>query len=527
MTTRREVLLAGASGLLAVSPVERPLRTVGASHRVGHLLRKPELFASWPRVAGGRCDVAIVGGGVSGLSAAWRLAERGMDLRLFELEPTLGGTSGFGDDGPVPYPWGAHYLPVPNPEARPTVRLLSAMGVVTGFDGLGQPKLDPRRLVHAPDERIFHEGTWHNGLVPFDALSLEELRELDRFQRRMEEETRRRGPDGRPRFHIPVVGSSADPESLELDSITMAEFLDREGFVTPFLRWFVRYATLDDFGADPEHVSAWAGIHYFAARKHRSEETSGSHYLVWPEGNGALVRELAARSGIAASTSALVVSVEPVRDGVRVLAVSPGREELVEVQARGVVLAVPGFVARRLLASPPAELLTRIGSPWLVANLHVERELEPSPAWDSVIFGAEGLGYVDAAHQLTAPVARTVWTYFRAYGGADVAAIRTGLLERSTAALAASVLADLEGPHPDLLERLSKLELCVWGHAMPRPVPGSLASALAPRVQVAPRVAWGHVDQSAMALFEEAQSAGVRAAERVLEELGVAAESWL
>jgi hypothetical protein len=157
----------------------------------------------------------------------------------------------------------------------------------------------------------------------------------------------------------------------------------------------------------------------------------------------------------------------------------------------------------------------------------VERALEPSPAWDSVIFGADGLGYVDAAHQLTAPVSRTVWTYFRAFGGADVAAIRTGLLESSTAALAASVLADLEGPHPDLLDRISKLELCVWGHAMPRPVPGTLSSALAPRVGVAPRVAWGHVDQSAMALFEEAQVAGVRAAERVFDELGVVHETWL
>jgi hypothetical protein len=42
------------------------------------------------------------------------------------------------------------------------------------------------------------------------------------------------------------------------------------------------------------------------------------------------------------------------------------------------------------------------------------------------------------------------------------------------------------------------------------------------------RIAWAHVDQSGMALFEEASTRGVAAAEALAPKLGVATgESWL
>lgn len=527
MTTRREVLLCTAAGLVAASGsfANPSAARIGAAADFGHLLRDPARLAALPRRNVGRADVVVLGGGVSGLSAAWRLSQSSLDVRLLDLESAVGGTSTFGEDGVVPHPWGAHYLPVPNPEARATLRLLSEMGVVTGFDALGQPKLDPRRLVHAPDERIFYQGAWHPGLIPFDALSSQELGELDTFLRLAEVATAARGRDGRSLYNIPVSLSSADSTSLELDSGSMSDWLSTQGLNSPFLRWFVRYATLDDFGADPEHVSAWAGLHYFAARKHRSEETTGSHYLVWPEGNGALVKALLARQSAQIETGSLGVSLDSTKDGVVVGYLKPRAKEVLEIAARGVVLAVPAFIAQRLIE---ASLPSRVSSPWLVANLHVRRTLGQSEAWDSVIHGASGLGYVDASHQLTEPTERTVLTYFRAYGEAEVALARQALLTASGYDLASSVLADLRIAQPHISDELERIELMVWGHAMPRPSPGFLSSALKPQVRLNERVTWGHVDQSAMGLFEEAQFAGVRAAEVLARALQVElGESWL
>lgn len=545
---RRAFLSAVAAGWVAQAGARSagappiPGRIVGASHAAGHLLRGE---ASPAPVSGApeRADVVIVGGGVSGLSAAWRLAPAGLDVAVLELEPRPGGTSTWGEDGPVPYPWGAHYLAAPNAEARAALRLLHEMGAVTGWDAAGRPSFDPRRLCHAPQERLFYDGEWHPGLVPLDALGAAERDELSRFHEIEEELTGRVGRDGRAAFQIPLALSSRDPELLALDSITMAEWLERRGFRTPFLRWYVRYAMLDDFGGDSGDISAWAGLHYFAARKLRSPELEGSHFLVWPEGNGRLVRALIERARPRIALGALATAVRPSSGGgVEVDYLDIERGEARRIAARAAVLATPAFITRRLFPPAAAALPVRASSPWLVANLHVEDAFAPDLPWDSVLYEAEGLGYVDAAHQLTdlaataapasalrPPLRRTVLTYYRAYGGPDAPAARAALLRAPWEELAEGVLRDLRPAHPYLRDVLTRMDLMIWGHAMPRPRPGFLG----PRPFEAPaaldaRIAWAHVDQPGMALFEEAQAAGVRAAEALARELGLTlGESWL
>ncbi|MFO0553866.1 MAG: FAD-dependent oxidoreductase [Polyangiaceae bacterium] len=433
MTTRRGVLLATAAGWLEaqLGPSERAPSgvLVGASAGRGHVLRDGPLPSFGP--LDDTADIVVVGAGASGLSAAWRLAPLGLDVRVLDLESFLGGTSTWGEDGPVPHPWGAHYLPAPNPEARATLRLLRELDIVTGWDAAGRPTFDGRWLCHSPQERLFYRGAWHAGLTPSDALDRATLDELTRFTDTVEGLTDARGSDGRFLFQIPVLESSRDPDTLALDRISMREWLEREGFSTDFVRWYVRYATLDDFGGDPDDVSAWAGLHYFAARKLRGDALEGSHYLVFPEGNGHFARALAERSRATLQRDALVLSVDATARGVEVRWVDARTSETHVLGARAAVLAVPSFIAQRLVANA-ASLPSRKASPWVVANLHVHRPaLEPNAAWDSVLYDSAGLGYVDASHMLTPPRTSTVLTYFRAFGDADAA--------RSRRALAAAV----------------------------------------------------------------------------------------
>jgi monoamine oxidase len=508
-------------------------RRLGASRDQGHRLRDEGFVALRSTEPSERVDVVVVGGGVSGLAAAWRFAAAGVEARILELEPFIGGTSTWGEEGVVPHPFGAHYLPAPNPEARPALRLLEQMGVLTGYDAAGRATFDPRVLCHSPQERIFYRGQWHPDLVPHDALSKEERGELARFKQITDELTLAVGSDGRPAFTIPVGLSSRDPALLALDRMTMRAWLDREGFVTEFLRWYVRYATLDDFGGEPEEVSAWAGLHYFASRKTDSPELSGSHFLVWPEGNGRLVRALS-ESVAPVRTGALVSHVELTRGGVSVTFLDVHTDTVQRVEARAAVIATPGFVARRCLSPELASRVrARVSSPWVVANLHVRRPVDPDRTWDSVLYDSVGLGYVDASHQLTAPTERSVLTYFRAFGGADVGAARAALAGQSWEELVDGVFHDLAPAHPHLVEDTARVDLMVWGHAMPRPTPGFLGGGSSrtepagdgPRL--AERVAWAHVDQSGMALFEEAITHGVNAAEALMPPLGLPVrESW-
>lgn len=549
---RRAFLASVAGGWLAstVLPDRAGMRgrVLGASHGAGHALRGaapaigPAAAGDLYSAAGGhvpgspdgilpeRADVVIVGSGASGLSAAWRLAALGVSSVVLELEPFIGGTSTYGTGGACPHPWGAHYLAAPNPEAAATVRLLREMGVVTGWDAAGRPRLDGRYLCHAPEERLFYEGEWVQGLVPVDALTPAEREDIRRFRSIAEAWTARDGDDGRAALQIPVALSSRDPEILALDRLSLAGWLDANGLDTPFLRWYVRYAMLDDFGAAPESTSAWAGLHYFAARKVRSQELQGSHFLVWPEGNGRLIRELRERSGANVVTSALVTGVEEDGPGVSVRCLNTISGEERRVLAKGVVLAVPAFIARRIFQwQGRPGWPSRASAPWLVANLHTTWPANPDLPWDSVLFGAQGLGYVHAQHQRTAPEDGPVLTYYRAHGDGDPAAARALLLNRPWESFAEEVLADLRPAHPHLRDEVPRMDVMIWGHAMPRPEPGFLGdNPFEAPVSLGEKVVWGHVDQSGMALFEEAQYCGVRAAEALARAIGKEpGESWL
>lgn len=530
MKTRRGFLLATAAGFvagqLAPDARRRGGHVVGASHERGHLLRDGVILEAPDDTT--TTDVVIIGGGVSGLSAAWRLGALGIDCVVLELESFIGGTSSYGEDGAVPHPFGAHYLPAPNVEARPALRLLEDMGVLRSWDAAGRPQFDPRVLCHAPDDRVFYRGAWHIGLVP-PSLPPEERDELRRFLVQVEGLTERRGSDGKYFFQIPIAESSRDPEALALDAITMQAWLEQEGFRTPFLHWYVRYATLDDFGGDPSDVSAWAGLHYFAARKLESPQLQGSHYLVWPEGNGHLVRALVDRAHARIEHDAIALAVDARDGGVSVTYRDGDTARTRKVNARGAVIATPGFIANRLVGAARTAPLLRKSSPWLVANLHVKRPIDPNAAWDSVLYDAEGLGYVDAAHQLTPPREQTVLTYFRAYGEQDVTARRRSLLDRSWESFAREVFEDLAPAHPDLVTQTSRIDFAVWGHAMPRPTQGFLGAApFSPPVLLDERVAWASVDQYGIALFEEAQRAGVVAAETIAEVVGKdVPETWV
>src|SRR5690606_6881250 len=167
-------------------------RIVGASHAPGHRLREAPLASDGPTE---RVEVVIAGSGASGASAAWRLAAAGIRTTMLELEPRPGGTSAWGDDGVVPHPWGAHYLPVPEPGARAAARLLEELGVLTGWDAAGRPRFREELFVHTPEERLFRDGKWLTGLVPDEALTREERAEIARFRAEMADLGRKIGRD--------------------------------------------------------------------------------------------------------------------------------------------------------------------------------------------------------------------------------------------------------------------------------------------------------------------------------------------
>ena len=90
-------------------------------------------------------------------------------------------------------------------------------------------------------------------------------------------------------------------------------------------------------------------------------------------------------------------------------------------------------------------------------------------------------------------------------------------------------MADLTAAHPELRSLATGLQVMRWGHAMIRPRPGFLwgGARQAAAESLGANLHFAHSDLGGLALFEEANASGVRAAERALAGLGRASPSWL
>ncbi len=528
----RRGLLRGASGLAASVILGCPSRPapgdlaaeidtrgisgsiVGGAAESGHLLRTGELGE--PRESR-EVPVVIAGAGIAGLSAGWKLAASGLgDFEILELEATAGGNARWGENAVSAYPWGAHYLPLPTPESTAVRELLEEMGMVLDVGDDGEPVYDPRHLCHDPQERVFLDGRWLDGLSAHDLMGAEEAAELAAFERQMASYLGYRDARGRRAFALPMALSSDDAELRDLDRLSMRQYLDRAGWRSERLRWYVDYCCRDDYGCTLDTTSAWAGWHYFCSR-HPDVE-----YLTWPEGNGRIVRHLLERLGGRVRTGMLVYGVRPADGGAEVDVLDVRSQTTVRLHARHVIYALPRFTADYVLEGYDLPGLGEFTySPWMVANLTVRR-LPAGAAWDNVIYHSRSLGYVVATHQdlRTAPGA-SVLTYYLPLVDPDPPAARLAMQQRSWSDWVAMTLADLAGAHPDIASLVTHADVMLWGHAMIRPVPGFIHGEVRRRAaEPFGPVRFAHSDLSGLSLFEEAQYRGVRAAEDLMRQLG-------
>ena len=499
-----------------------------AEHRaVGHAFRDGTLP---PSAVGLRrtCEVLILGSGAAGLVAGWRLRREGVNnLAVVDLADAPGGTAAGGRSAVTGYPWGAHYLPAPTASQPGLVELLDEMGIVVGYDDGGTPSYDEAVLCAAPQERVFYKGRWYRGLLPELAFSAADRRQLAEFRRRVADWVAFRDGDGRRAFTIPVAACSDDPRVRRLDERSMAEWLAEHRFDSPLVRAAVDYACRDDFGAAPSEVSAWYGLHYFAARTPRPGADSAP-FLTWPQGNAALMNHLAARIGRSRiHLRTLVTRVSRSDDPafgwqVSTWDVAAGQHQI--WRARHVVCALPSFMRGRLFGRDAVAAYTPTYGAWMVANLHLRgRPMYRGAeiAWDNVIFDSRSLGYVVATHQRGSAFGPTVWTWYLPLVDADAREARRQLEGLSWAEAAGAAVHDLGHAHEGLARHVHRVDVRRWGHAMVRPEPG-LAFSQA-RLGAARSVAglhFAHSDLSGVALFEEAFHHGDRAASAVLAERG-------
>ncbi len=532
----RRDLIASLLGLTAVTtagcsvseatPVDGNL--LSPDFETGHRLRNSsapiESISEWRDV-----PVVIVGGGIAGLTAAWHLQRSGFDdFELLELEDEVGGTSRGGERNAFRFPWGAHYITTPMPENKGLIELLQEMGVVEAVTPDGIPVVAEQFLCREPEERVFADGQWHEGLFPVPGASQDDLDQVADFHAKMLEMSSSRDASGKRLFAIPIANSSEDPATRELDRLSMLEWMNQQGWNSARLRWYVDYACRDDYGLSIDQTSAWAGILYYAGRLRQASHDS-QDVITWPSGNGFIVQYLRGKLEAHLRPRSLVYKIRPSENTglnatCELMVFDVARNQWVGYRAKRVVFAAPQFIARHVIdqfrqgaaiSEKPFQY-----SRWLVANVHLRnRPLsgEFPLCWDNVFYESQSLGYVVSTHQSGNDYGPTVWTWYYPFADSKTSYTREQLLTVPWSDWAELVLTDLERAHADIRSLVTRIDVMRWGHAMIQPYTGFVWSE-SRQVACKPdrNIHFANTDLSGVALFEEAFFHGVRAAQEVL-----------
>ncbi|MDI7188867.1 NAD(P)/FAD-dependent oxidoreductase [Leptospira santarosai] len=503
-------------------------KILGPNREVGHRIRnniESNVTSNINLPISEKIKTLILGGGISGLSAGYYLHKFGFDeFKILELENDSGGNSRFGRNSIGAYPWGAHYLPQPGEEAVLVRKFLEENEIIVGRDKNGKPIYNEKYLCFDPEERIFHQGRWNEGLYPTGSPGSRAADEEQKFKKFVQNWRSKIGRDGKKAFSIPIDLSSRDPEFLKLDKINFFEYIKEQGFQTKELLWFLDYSVRDDFGGAIDTVSAWVGLHYFCSRPvdKNGEDLS---LLTWPEGNGFLVEKLRSSIRSKIQTGTLVENVTPSdskkgRFSVRIYTPSAGIQR--DILCDSIVYSLPSFTRKYILKEKSGISDGLIYSPWLVANLSVDKIPTGKgipPCWDNVIYQSPSLGYIVSTHQdlHSSSKQESVLTYYQAFGEQDTISTRKKMIRTPWSAWKEAILFDLKKAHPDIEKRVYNIDIMTYAHAMIRPVPGFIWGGQREKLAVSyPNLHFAHSDLSGISIFEEALVRGYNAAHKIL-----------
>jgi oxygen-dependent protoporphyrinogen oxidase len=301
-------------------------------NKICHEVRDGKVFSRPPSSA--KHDVVIVGGGVSGLTAAYRLQHR--NALLLEKEPHWGGNAYVMEyDGSV-YATGSAFL-----EAKSEA-----------FQFAKEVGLDPLP-VNSPDGSIINgeyvPDTWGDGLnkLPYPPIV------KDSFKK----------------FKKEMMNIDLERRGQELFTVPFSSFMGV--YAAEVKLWWDTFGP-SNWGATSNDTAATMGIEalQYAVLSSRSDNR-----YTFPGGLGAITKKLAETLqpiyGERMQTNATIVAVVPGKEDVQVTYMLGS--ELKTVSAKTVIMATPKFITRRLVEGLPEKQSNAMKAmryaPYCVVNL--------------------------------------------------------------------------------------------------------------------------------------------------------------
>ncbi len=473
-------------------------------------------------------DAIVLGGGVSGLMAAWELARGGLpDVLLYEKEGYVGGNARKDHANGTDYTCAT--WSVMRPKDPFLTRLFQDLGVVRRIAGDGTPKIDPALVGPGPESNVLIDGTWYaGGLLGEDVaasyerlpLSAKDRRDGAEFYTDLKTWAEKRGRDGRPAFAMPVEDGSRDPDILDLDRITMLDYARRRGWGPRTLAEVEDWSS-SDIGGQAAEVSAYGFLSFNSLGQ-------GGEDITLPGGNAWLAERLAGKAGRdRIRTGLMAVRVENRGQEVRVVLIDPLTGRFTVRRARCAVIACPKHITGRMVPELAAAGRNeykdyRYGAILMgAASVRKTPKLKGSPiAWFNAARGRLMQGFLVADYNSDRwrkgdPDRPNVLCLWAPLAGR---ATRADLVSEPWSHWADLLADDLEAAVPGISSELTRLDVYAWGHHMVIPFPGFLTGeARCNLTRPLGRIAFAHSDRNGMPSFELATRAGYDAAREALE----------
>lgn len=459
-----------------------------SDHTTGHLILQSE---DWPTIKGNDLEVAIVGGGIAGLTAAYQL--RNSNFKLFELSNVLGGTVSTESYRGIQFSQGAHYdLAYPDHYGPEVISLMQKLDLIEYEPWRKSWSFKDRQHIipHYRRQQCFDFGKRRRDVISENELKDQFVELMLQFEGEMKLPSR-------------LIGSGYH----HLNELSFKDFLKSNLSITSSFIRQVDYHMYDDYGGSSEMVSALAGIHYFACRPYYKEDVplfsppSGNKYFL-----DSLLQHLDPQK---LRTSSLIKSITKNGDAFELQILDVQKRRLETVRADHVIYAGQKH-ALKYIYPDQARLFNNSYAPWMVVNLISDQKEGQYGFWQNEFLGKNDrfLGFIDSSVQSQSYLrGKRVFTGYYCLKPED----RSYLLEVEKSK--EGIAKETQGYVEEMLGAKIRVDACfikVMGHAMPIPAPGYLFNDAnkSPDAQII----YAGVDNGRLPLLFEAMDSGLQAA---------------
>jgi len=469
--------------IAAQTNVEGPTSEVdGEDNQICHRVRDKGSSNAFPRPpASAKHDVVIVGGGVSGLAAAYRLQHR--DFLLLEKEPHWGGNAYAMEYEGSTYATGSAFL-VKDEYAYSFAKEIG---------------LEPLPINNSDASILRGElvlDTWGDGLdkLPYLAPVRESFK----------------------KFKKEMLAIDVEKKSKELFNQPFSDFL--KDYPAELKQWWDNFGP-SNWGAASEDTAAALAIETL---QDMANESRADDRYTWPGGLGAVTKKLAEilapKYKDRMFTGATTVAVVSEKEEVHVTYIVNGEPKT--VAAKAVIMATPKFITRRIVEGLPDkqdEAMAQIRYiPYPVVNLIFDRPVF-NPGYDTWCPGNTFTDFIVADWVVQKQPGHTqkfnIFTCYTPMKEDDRSRLLTDAGARK---VAANVLTDFQKLMP--ATNVDPVEVHIYrrGHPLYMSTPGLYTESQPVARQPMDRIFFANTDSEGP---ESTTNQGIHAAQRAVKEV--------